>query len=269
MIATARSGLKQQSAKERMWRAYHRQRSEANRNRLVEAYMPIVERLAGNMLRTVPCSVERDDLVSSGTFGLMQSVEAFDPLRRVKFETYCVPRIRGAMLDELRAVDHVPRVVRERSKRLERMRDGLASELGRLPTDDEMSAHMGLTPAEYSRLRQRSRAVPVESLHRNTGVMEDQAGDFARNYLGAVEDPKSVNPVQLRKRQDFVRSVTKGLSRTERTIVVLYYFEELTMDEIGYVLGLSESRISQIHKELLKFVRKRFTQRAELAEIAG
>ncbi len=221
---------------------------ESLRNRLVERYMPLVRYNGERIWQRLPDGVELDDLVSAGIFGLMDAIDAFDLERGVKFETYCVPRIRGAMLDELRTMDWVPRLVRSKASKLGDARKKLETKLGRAPTVLEIAQHMEITVKEVEKMQSDANAVGVVSL--NKKWYETDSYKDVRE-IDILEDKKGEDPTRRVQKNDLMRLVTKGLNRNERLIIILYYYEELTMKEIGATLDLSESRVSQMHTSIV------------------
>jgi len=238
-----------------MWTAYQSARERGDsarmqdlRNRLIERHYEVVRFTAERMHTRLPSEVDVNDLMSAGLFGLMDAIDAFDPARGVKFETYCAPRIRGAIFDELRAMDWVPRLVRSRTAKLEKLRKEFELAHGRRPTDDELSAQMNLPAAEFEKLQKDSRPVGVVSLDRK--AFESDSSRDVRE-IDVITDGRQPNPAEIVQRGDLQALITKGLSRAERLIVILYYYEEMTMKEIGLTLDLSESRVSQMHSSIL------------------
>lgn len=235
---------------------------EALRNRLVERYMPLVRYNGEKIWQRLPDGVELDDLISAGIFGLMDAIDAFDLDRGVKFETYCVPRIRGAMLDELRTMDWVPRLVRSKASKLNEAKKQLETRLGRAPTTNELAAHMEIPVAELEKMQTEANAVGLVSL--NKKWYETDSYKDVRE-IDVLEDKKGEDPTRRVQRTDLMRMVTKGLNRNERLIIILYYYEELTMKEIGATLDLSESRVSQMHSAIVNRLQEQFgRRRAEL-----
>ena len=218
------------------------------RNRLMERYREVVRYTAERMHKRLPAEVDVDDLTSAGLFGLMDAINSFDLSRNVKFETYCAQRIRGAIFDELRAMDWVPRLVRSRTSKVEKVRKEFELSNGRKPTDDEVASLMNVSSAEYDKLQKDSRPVGVVSLDRK--AFESDSSRDVRE-VDVIEDGRQLNPAELVQRGDLQGLITKGLSRAERLIVILYYYEEMTMKEIGLTLDLSESRVSQMHSSIL------------------
>jgi RNA polymerase sigma factor for flagellar operon FliA len=219
------------------------------RNRLIEHYLPLVKYNGERIWQRLPDGVELDDLISAGVFGLMDAINAFDMSRGVKFETYCVPRIRGAMLDELRSMDWVPRLVRSKASKLNECYKQLEVALGRAPNENELAAHMGIPVAEMEKLIADANAVGLISL--NKKWYETDSYKDVRE-IDILEDKKGEDPTRRIQKSDLMRLVTKGLNRNERLIIILYYYEEMTMKEIGATLDLSESRVSQMHSAIVQ-----------------
>ena len=235
------------------WREYQKGRSDKTRNRLLEHYLPIVRYTAERLSAKLPDEVVIDDLISAGTFGLLDAIKAFDLSRGVKFETYCSQRVRGAILDELRSMDWVPRLVRSRAHKLDRARSTLEMEFGRKPTERELAKQMKLSRADFGKLQRDARAVGMVSLSRKW-FETDNSRDVRE--IDVLEDKRSEDPFAHSQSKDIKEWVTRGLSRAERLIVILYYFEEMTMKEIGATLALSESRVSQMHSAILERLRQ-------------
>lgn len=219
------------------------------RNRLVERYLPLVRYNGERIWSRLPDGVELDDLLSAGVFGLMDAIDSFDLARGVKFETYCVPRIRGAMLDELRTMDWVPRLVRSKASKLGEASKSLQVRLGRQPTEMELAEQMGLSVAEVEKMILDANAVNLVSLNKK---WYETDGYKDVREIDVLEDKKSEDPTRRVYKHDLMRLVTKGLNRNERLIMILYYYEEMTMKEIGGTLQLSESRVSQMHSNILQ-----------------
>ncbi|MFT5325612.1 MAG: RNA polymerase sigma factor for flagellar operon FliA [Planctomycetaceae bacterium] len=228
------------------------------RNILIERYFPLVKYNAERVWQKLPEGVDLNDLISAGVFGLMDAIEAFDMERGVKFETYCVPRIRGAMLDELRTMDWVPRLVRSKASKLEAGRKRVEARVGRPPTAVEMAAEMEMSLQEYEKMKSDASAVSLVSL--NKKWYETDSYKDVRE-VDIVEDQKGEDPTGGIQKRDIMRLVTKGLNRNERLIMILYYYEELTMKEIGSTLGLSESRVSQMHSSIVARLKDQLRRR--------
>jgi len=235
-----------------IWAEYTRTRSDALRNALIEKYLHIVRYSAERIHAKLPDEVELDDLISVGVFGLMDAIAAFDPERGIKFETYCAPRIRGAILDELRSMDWVPRLVRSRANKLTAASRQLEAELGRTPTSDEMARRLTVPLTEYERMAKDASAIGIVSLSRK--LFEGEGGQDVTE-VDVLEDRRAIDPIRETQRRDLKQLIANNLSRAERLIVILYYFEEMTMKEVGAALDLSESRVSQMHSSILTRLR--------------
>ena len=242
-----------------VWKKFKKnQTDQALRNRLIERFLPLVRYNAERVWAKLPEGVDLNDLISAGVFGLMDAIEAFDLERGVKFETYCVPRIRGAMLDELRTMDWVPRLVRSKASKLEAARKEVESELGRPPTDIEIAQRMKLSSTEFDKLKTEASAVNLVSL--NKKWYETDSYKDVRE-VDILEDSKGEDPTKDIQKEDLMKLVTRGLNRNERLIMILYYYEEQTMKEIGATLGLSESRVSQMHSSIVARLQGQLRQR--------
>ena len=242
-----------------LWEDFIRDRSNQElRNLLIEHYMPLVRFHGGRVKQRLPDEVDPDDLESAGVFGLMDAIDAFDLTRGVKFETYCVPRIRGAMLDELRNMDWVPRLVRSRARKLMEASKSLSDRLGRQPTHDELAEYMDKSPSELERMMFDANAVNLVSLNKKW-FETDGSKDISE--IDLVEDQKGEDPTNRIQKADIMRLVTKGLNRNERLIIILYYYEEMTMKEVGMTLDLSESRVSQMHSSIVERLQMQLGER--------
>jgi len=241
-----------------LWRKYKRSGSIEVRNALMEHYLPLVKYNAERICAKLPDEVELDDLMSAGIFGLMDAIEAFDLKRGVKFETYSATRIRGAILDELRNMDWVPRLVRSRAHKLEAVSRILEAELGRVPAREEIARRMGMSREEFDRLIRDATAVTLVSLNRK--YYETDSHKDVRE-IDVLEDKRGHDPLFEIQSRDLREFVTRGLTRAERLIVVLYYYEEMTMKEIGATLDLSESRVSQMHSSIINRLKAQLNHR--------
>ena len=244
---------------ERLWVEFKRDSSNQElRNRLVEIYLPLVKYNGERIWARLPEGVELDDLVSAGVFGLMDAIDAFDLSRGVKFETYCVPRIRGAMLDELRTMDWVPRLVRSKASKLNEAMKNLEARLGRQPSETQLAEELKISVPELEKMILDANAVNLISL--NKKWYETDSYKDVRE-IDILEDKKGEDPTRRIQKNDLMRLVTKGLNRNERLIIILYYYEELTMKEIGATLDLSESRVSQMHSSIVSRLQAQLAQR--------
>jgi len=239
---------KQQSNIAQVWIEFHKTHDDSSRNLLMEHYRYLVKYIAERLHSKLPDKIEVDDLISAGIFGLMDAIDAFDPLRGVKFETYCSPRIKGSILDELRSMDWVPRLVRSRASQLTKTTRSLETHLGRKPTEKETAEKLDMDMGEFGRLQRDANAITLVSLNTQYG---DADGEKDVREIDVIKDKKSLDPLTEAQKRDLKNLLTKGLTRAERLIIVLYYYEEMTMKEIGATLDLSESRVSQMHSSII------------------
>ncbi|HPD29543.1 MAG TPA: FliA/WhiG family RNA polymerase sigma factor [Phycisphaerae bacterium] len=246
---------------QQLWKEYKRTGERTLRNALMEFYLPLVRYTAERISAKLPNEVDVEDLVSAGTFGLIDAIEAFDLSRGVKFETYCSPRIRGAILDELRTMDWVPRLVRSRAHKLETATKVLRAELGRLPSNDEIADRLGMDRSEFEKLLGDANAVLLISLSRS---YVDQDSDHELQEIDVLADRRTCDPVEGFSERDLRDVVMRTLTEIERLILILYYYEEMTMKEIGATLDLSESRVSQMHSSILARLRGHLRSRGLL-----
>jgi RNA polymerase sigma factor FliA len=235
------------------WERWHASRDATSRDRLIVHYSPLVKFVAGRVGAGLPSSVDSGDLVSAGIFGLIDAVERFDPERGVKFETFAVPRIRGAVLDGLRSLDWVPRSVRSRAREVEAAFSELEGRLGRAPSDDELATHLKLSGDELARWLTSIASTTVGPLDRALA-----AGAEPRALTGETPDSPSAT-VEEHEVRRLVKVEVRRLPERERTVMTLYYDEGLTLAEIGSVLGVTESRISQIHTKAVLQLRSRLS----------
>ena len=249
---------KQQLDIDQIWEQFHKTHDNSYRNLLLEHYRSLVKYAAERLHSKLPDKVELDDLISAGTFGLMDAIDAFDPTRGVKFETYCTPRIRGSILDELRSMDWVPRLVRARAHQLMRATQSLEAHLGRTPTEKETAEELEMDMEEFNRLQRDANAVGLVSL--NTKYNESE-GEKDIREIDVIKDRRSEDPLTEAQKRDLKNLLTKGLTRAERLIIVLYYYEEMTMKEIGATLDLSESRVSQMHSSIIARLKAQMNSR--------
>jgi RNA polymerase sigma factor for flagellar operon FliA len=251
---------------EQVWRDYKEKPTKEVRNLLMERFLPLVRYNAERIYSRLPDEVDIEDLMSAGLFGLKDAIEAFDLDRGVKFETYCATRIRGAILDELRSMDWVPRLVRHRTSRVEGVKNQLEMRLGRKPTDEEIATALGEDPEEVKKIVKDGFAVSMTSLNR-----QRYQSDGAREVreIDVISDRTQHEPIADMQSKDLKDLLTKGLSRAERLIVVLYYYEQMTMKEIGATLDLSESRVSQMHSSILARLKAQLQHREREFEPVG
>jgi len=243
-----------------LWRRYH-QGDGPSENALVEQYLPLVRTVLARLAMSLPDHVDHDDLNSAGLVGLLQAVRNFDPSCGTSFETYARLRIRGAMLDELRRMDWVPRTIHEKARRIQEAMAQLEQELGRVPTDAETARALKLTPAEYGQL--------LDEIRPATFVCLDAAcspdGDDGSSFRDIVADPGQDGPLEQASRnelKDLIAQRLKELPINQRRVLALYYGEDLHLREIAVVLGVTESRVCQIHAQAILSIRA-YLQRLE------
>ncbi len=246
-----------------LWKKFLRTRSDQYRNLLVEHYAPLVHIQAARLSRKLPAQIGYDEICSAGYDGLIEAVESYDPERKAKFETFCQQRIIGAVMDWLRSLDPQSRTVRTFEKRRLSVREMLDAELGRPPMHDEVARRMGITLERYdqlARISQLGREVHFSAMDpKNNGDGRGRTSERAWD----IGDPHQTDPTAKMARSMLTEFITRGLSREERLVLILYYYEDLTMAEIGAVLALSESRVSQIHKDVIMRLRNRFKGKLE------
>lgn len=231
-----------------IWRMFKKTGDENLRNILVEQHFPLVRYIAERLLQTLPKSIELDDLISAGTFGLMDAIKGFDLNRGIKFKTYCSTRIRGSILDELRSQDWVPRLVRLKAHKLERAIQKLEATHGREANDFELAKEMSLSIEELSDLKSEASPKTMFSLSEK---LDDSDDERDMEKVEIIEDKKGCDPVQALQQQDVLDVITSNLTKKERLIIIMYYYEGLTMREIGDIMTLTESRVCQIHSNVM------------------
>jgi len=231
-----------------LWRRYKSTGDVQARERLVVAYSPLVKYVAGRMASGLPAHVEEADLISYGLVGLISAIQRFEPEREIKFETYAITRIKGAIIDELRSLDWVPRSVRARAREIEKANAKLEHRLQRAPTDEEMASELKVTPDEFQDALLQISNSTIVALDELWSV-SDSTGD-AISLLDTLPDRGAPDPEQLMDQselRDRIADAIAALPEREKLVVALYYYENLTLREIGEVLGVTESRVSQLH----------------------
>jgi len=260
----AQKDIKKSNAEE-IWKSFQRDKDTELRNHLMEQYLHLVKYNAERIYAKLPDEVNLDDLISAGVFGLIDAINAYDLSRGVKFETYCAPRIRGAILDELRSMDWVPRLVRSRAHKLDNATKAFEAEHGCTGTDEEIAQRMGLDQEEFAKLKRDATAISLVSLSRKWFETDSQK-DVCE--IDVIEDKRGQNPLEEIQRRDLKEMLIKGLTRAERLILVLYYYEEMTMKEIGATLDLSESRVSQMHSSILARLKAQMSHQKKNLEVS-
>jgi RNA polymerase sigma factor for flagellar operon FliA len=246
----------EQQRLDQLWTAYKKNNDQDARNQLLDAYTPLVKYVAGRMAMNLPSSVETGDLESFGFFGLLDALDKFDETRQIKFETYAATRIRGAILDGLRSMDWVPRSVRSKIRMLEKQVYELTNELGRSPSDSEVAAALDLTPERYYELLTEVKGVNLFSLDET--IATDKEGDSLK-IVDLVIDSDGLPEHKIVETESVeeLTAAVESLSEREQLVLALYYHEGLTLKEIGHVLEVSESRVSQIHTKAVMTLRRK------------
>ena len=233
-----------------MWQEYTINRNPQIREQLLIQYLPLVKYVAGRMMFSLPTCVDYNDLLSAGVMGLIGALERFKPEQGVKFETFVLPRIKGSILDELRTLDWAPRSLRSKARRVEKASEYLEKELGRSASGQEIADELNMNVQEYGGvLRELSKA----SLLSLDGSRVEENEQITSMY-DLLENSQSVNPqnsLETTEMKDLLVEAIEGLNEQEKIVMALYYYEELTLKEIGQVLNITESRVSQIHSKSL------------------
>jgi RNA polymerase sigma factor for flagellar operon FliA len=251
--------LIEEKNEDELWRKFKKTKDPAIRDTFVKQYAPLVKYVAGKIAVSMPHNVEFDDLVGFGVFGLFDAISKFDPDKHVKFKTYAVTRIRGAIFDELRSIDWVPRSVRQKSREVEDTMRHLESSLGRSASDKELAGAMGVSVKEFEKTMLKISSTSILSLNDiwYTGEDNDKVsiGD-------SIESPRSMNPEAIVEKEEIKQVIIRTideLPEKEKKVLVLYYYEDLTLKEIGKVLEVTESRVSQLHTKAIMRLRSKLT----------
>ena len=243
-----------------LWREYRRSKDQHLRDRLILSYAPLVKYVAGRLGSGLPAHVDEGDLVSYGLLGLIGAIERYDPERDVKFETYAISRIKGSIIDELRAMDWVPRSVRARARDIERAIAELEARLGRAPTDEEIAGKLGVSQDELADSLtdiSRSSIAALDELWTVSSTGGDQIA-----LIDTIEDTQGPEPQSALAETEMKEAIAEAIARLperEKLVVTLYYYEELTLREIGEVLGVTESRVSQLHTKAVLRLKARLS----------
>ncbi len=243
-----------------LWKEYRSKKSQEIRSYLVEKYSPLVKHVAGRVAIGMPQNVEFEDLVSYGVFGLLDAIEKFDPDREIKFKTYAMTRIRGSIFDELRSVDWVPRSIRQKAKQLEQIIGMLENKEGDVVEDEAIAKELGVSMEELSSLLVKISGTSLVSLN-DIWFLGDENDEVS--FMETLVSPQNLNPDVIIEREE-IKSVIveaiKTLPEKEKKVIVLYYYEDLTLKEIGEVLEVTESRISQLHTKAVMRLRSKLSK---------
>lgn len=251
--------LLDQKTEEELWELYRKNKDPQIRDMFVKQYAPLVKYVAGKVAVGMPHNVDFDDLVGFGVFGLIDAINKFDPNKHVKFKTYAVTRIRGAIFDELRSIDWVPRSVRQKSREIEDTVHQLEASLGRSASDREIAAEMGLSEQDFQKTMMKISGTSILSLN---DVWYTSEENDRVSIVDSIESPKSMNPDTIVEKDEIKRVIVQAINELpekEKKVLVLYYYEDLTLKEIGKVLEVTESRISQLHTKAIMRLRSKLT----------
>ena len=239
-----------ESGRRKLLEEYAKTKSSEAREKLILEYAPLVKVVAGRLSMYLGYNVEYDDLVSYGIFGLIDAIDKFDCMKEVKFETYASLRIRGAILDQIRKMDWIPRTIRQRQKKIEAVMREIEQNTGRTATDEEIASGLGISDDEYLEWQSQMKITGVVSLNEYMEQGSDVSQDYGRHTTARFESPEErIEKEELTK---VLGEALKLLTEKEQKVITLYYYEELTLKEISSVLEVSESRISQIHTRALQ-----------------
>ncbi|MDR0386508.1 MAG: RNA polymerase sigma factor WhiG [Treponema sp.] len=249
----------EQKTEEELWIEYRQNKDPKIRESFIKQYAPLVKYVAGKVAVGKPHNVEFDDLVGFGFFGLLDAIDRFDPDKNVKFKTYAVPRIKGAIYDELRSIDWVPRSVRQKTKEVEETIGALEAQLGRSATDQEIAGALGMSESEFLKTMMRISSTSILSL--NDVWFSGDENDKV-SIGDSIESPVSLNPDVIVEKNEIRQVIINSISELpdkEKKILALYYYEDLTLKEIGQVMGITESRVSQLHTKAILRLRSKLT----------
>ncbi len=241
-----------------LWSTYKETHDRSARDRLIVHYSPLVKYVAGRVAVGLPQNVEQSDLVSYGVFGLIDAIEKFDLSRNIKFETYAIARVKGAIIDELRSIDWVPRSVRAKARSVERAYNKLETKLGRTPTDAELAEELSISEAELQTIFNQVSFTGVVALDDIVAVSTGERGE-SQTFGDSIPD-RSDGPVAAFETEEMKQILARAINRLqdrEKMVLTLYYYEGLTLAEIGEVLGVTESRVCQIHTKAVLQLRGR------------
>lgn len=244
-----------------LWELYKRYKDQAAREQLILEYARLVKYVAGRMAISLPPNVAQDDLISYGIFGLIDAIEKFEPERNIKFETYAISRIRGAIWDGLRSMDWVPYSVRQKAKELEQVYAKLEHQYGRAATDEEVCEALSISRQQFSQLLVETSFSSFLSLDDIWNI--DKDGSNALRVIDTIQDQNAEDPVSMVMFEEQKRLLTDAINKLperEKLVIALYYYDGLTLKEIGKVLGVSESRISQMHTKAILRLRGRLSR---------
>lgn len=246
-----------QTDEDELWKRFVKSKEQDLRDYFVLKYAPLVKYVAGRVSMGMPQSIEFDDLVSYGIFGLIDAISKFDPARGIKFKTYAMTRVRGAIFDELRSIDWIPRSIRQKAKQIEVVIAELENKLGRTVEDEEIAKELSMSMEEFQTILNKVSGTSMLSLN-DIWYLGDDSDELS--ILETLEAPDNMNPdvlIEKEEIRDFIVDAIRKLPDKEKKVIVLYYYEDLTLKEIGQVLEVTESRVSQLHTKAIMRLRGR------------
>ncbi len=242
-----------ETARKKLLEDYNRTKAQDLREKIILEYAPLVKLVAGRLSMYLGYNVEYDDLVSYGIFGLIDAIDKFDCMKEIKFETYASLRIRGAILDQIRKMDWIPRTIRQRQKKIDAVIKEIEQEKGRGATDEEIAQGLGISADEYLDWQSQMKITGVVSLNEYMEQGSDVSQDYGRGTASRFDGPEEC--VEKKELSKMLGEALELLTEKEQKVITLYYFEELTLKEISNILEVSESRISQLHTRALQKMR--------------
>jgi RNA polymerase sigma factor for flagellar operon FliA len=240
-----------ETSRKKLWDDYNRLGTSELRDKLILEYAPLVKMVAGRLSMYLGYNVEYDDLVSYGIFGLIDAIDKFDTTKDVKFETYASLRIRGAIIDQIRKMDWIPRTIRQRQHQIDSAVKELESKSGKTPSDEEVCSYLGIEVDEYTEWLNQAKADSVISLNEYVEQGNDVSSE--KSTSSSYDMPEKV--VENEELKKVLAESMELLTEKEKKVILLYYYEELTLKEISYVLDVTESRVSQLHTRALQKMR--------------
>ncbi len=240
----------------RLWQEFKQDQSAEAKNAIAVHYLGLVRLVAGKMAMNSPPHVDKDDLIGWGVFGLLDAIDKFDPGHKASFETYASMRIRGAIIDQIRSLDWAPRSLRRKARELGRASDKLKGELGRKPSDKELADEMEIDEDQLFELTTEIHGAYVLSLDANISDDPEGGETSLGNIMSDTSAPTPEEAALRKETEERLANAIEKLSGNERRVITLYYYDELTLKEIGKILQLSESRICQIHRSVIKKMKR-------------
>lgn len=236
-----------------LWENYSKSRSGELREKLIIEYASLVKLVAGRMSMYLGYTVEYEDLCSYGIFGLIDAIDKYDCTKNVKFETYASLRIRGAILDQIRKMDWIPRSLRQKQKKIDAAMSKIESATGRIATDEELAAELGISMSEYASWQEQAKVANVISLDE----FSESGAEIKSDYAGQSHYDQPDDVIEKKELKEMIVQALQSLTEKERSVVVLYYYEDMTLKEISQVLEVSESRVSQLHTRSMQKLKEK------------